>query len=129
MADMQLSRVLEPEAMDSAEEARDYDAMNHSVVNAAFCDDLLRLGPNLDATLDVGTGTALIPIELCRRSRGARVIAVDLAPSMLRIAGRNVELAGVAGVIALELSDAKGLRFSNGSFRCVISNSILHHVP
>ena len=39
-----LSRVLEPEAMDTAEEARDYDAMDHARVNAAFVADFLAVG-------------------------------------------------------------------------------------
>ena len=38
---MPLDRILEPEVMDSAEEARDYDAMDHSEVNRRFVDDLL----------------------------------------------------------------------------------------
>ena len=31
-----LPRVLEPEVMDTAEEARDYDTMDHSEVNRRF---------------------------------------------------------------------------------------------
>ena len=36
-----LPRVLEPEVMDSPDEARDYDAMDHGQVNRAFVNDLL----------------------------------------------------------------------------------------
>ena len=36
-----LARVLEPEVMDSTDEARDYDAMDHGEVNRRFVDDLL----------------------------------------------------------------------------------------
>src|SRR5947207_183966 len=83
---MPLVRVLEPEVMDTPEEARDYDAMDHSAVNRLFVDDLLAAGV-VPATaddqpvaeiLDLGTGTALIPIELCRRCADCRVMAVDL---------------------------------------------------
>ncbi len=38
-----LERVLEPEAMDSPEEARDYDAMDHSAVNRVFVADFRRI--------------------------------------------------------------------------------------
>src|SRR5438067_170240 len=38
---MPLERILEPEVMDSHEEASDYDAMDHSEVNRRFVDDLL----------------------------------------------------------------------------------------
>lgn len=126
---MSLSRVLEPEVMDSEEEAREYDAMDHGAVNARFCEDLLALAPDLDPTLDVGTGTALIPIELCRRTPAARVVAIDLADSMLALGARNVARAGLAHAITLRRGDAKSLEHGRASFACVMSNSIVHHIP
>jgi ubiquinone/menaquinone biosynthesis C-methylase UbiE len=126
---MPLPRVLEPEVMDSDEEAADYDAMDHGAVNARFCEDLLALSPDLDAVLDVGTGTALIPIELCRRAPHARVVAIDLAASMLVLAARNVERAGLAHAITLRRADAKSLAGEGGAFGAVVSNSIVHHIP
>ena len=61
-----IPRVLEPEAMETAEEVRQYDAMDHSAVNARFVDDFLSAhGPCRGGEiLDVGTGTARIPIAL-----------------------------------------------------------------
>ena len=125
---MSLPRVLEPEVMDTASEARDYDAMDHAAVNARFVEDLLGAGPDLGSTLDVGTGTALVAIELRRRAPEARVLAVDLAEEMLALGRRNVEIAGVGG-IELQRADAKELPFATGAFRCVISNSLVHHLP
>ena len=84
-----LQRVLEPEVMDTPEEVRDYDTMDHAAVNAAFCADLLAAGPIGPTVLDVGTGTALIPIELCRREHDVRVVAVALAVHMLARAKEN----------------------------------------
>ncbi len=126
---MTIPRTLEPEVMDTEEEARDYDAMDHGAVNARFCEDLLALRPGLVPTLDVGTGTALIPIELCRRAPAARVVAIDLAGWMLRLAAGNVERAGLRDAIRLESADAKALPYADASFDCVISNTILHHIP
>jgi len=126
---MPLVRVLEPEVMDSEAEARAYDAMDHAAVNAAFCGDLFALSPDLSATLDVGTGTALIPIEIRRRWPAARVVGIDLAASMLELAKKNVERARFSDAISIELVDAKALPYGDGAFRCVISNSILHHIP
>jgi ubiquinone/menaquinone biosynthesis C-methylase UbiE len=123
-----IPRVLEPEVMDTDEEAIDYNTMDHSQVNRVFVDDLMRLnGPT--RVLDVGTGTALIPIELCRRGDQWRVVAVDLARSMLDVGGKNVAEAGLAHAIELKLVDAKRLPFNDGAFPVVMSNSIIHHIP
>jgi ubiquinone/menaquinone biosynthesis C-methylase UbiE len=79
--------------------------------------------------LDLGTGTAQIPIELCRRAPGARVTAVDLAAEMLQVAKINVQSAALADRIRLERIDAKRLPYADGQFDVVISNSIVHHIP
>jgi ubiquinone/menaquinone biosynthesis C-methylase UbiE len=79
--------------------------------------------------LDVGTGTAQIPIELCRRHAGARVIAIDLAEHMLRIGRDNVRRARLEERVKLERVDAKRLPYAAGTFAAVMSNSIVHHIP
>ncbi len=132
-----LSRVLEPEAMDSPQEAADYDSMDHQAVNGAFVEDFLAAAREAGAPLkgaanqilDLGTGTAQIPIALNRRSAETRVLAIDLAASMLELARRNIEAAGLSETIALERIDAKELPFDAETFAAVISNSIVHHIP
>jgi ubiquinone/menaquinone biosynthesis C-methylase UbiE len=124
-----LPRILEPEVMDSAEEARDYDAMDHSGVNRIFVMDFLAAWDGRNPILDVGTGTAQIPMELCQRHPAARVTAIDLADHMLSVGRGNVERAGLAERINLECRDAKALSYANGAFGAVISNSIVHHIP
>jgi ubiquinone/menaquinone biosynthesis C-methylase UbiE len=126
---MALQRILEPEVMDTAQEASDYDAMDHREVNARFVDDLLAVLPAPGRVLDVGTGTALIPIELCTRAPGASLDAIDLAAHMLEIARSNVTRAGLEGRVHLALQDAKKTGWPAGSFDAVVSNSIVHHIP
>jgi tRNA1(Val) A37 N6-methylase TrmN6 len=97
-----LKRILEPEVMDSPEEARDYDAMDHEEVNQRFVEDFLAVVKDLDGLiLDVGTGTARIPIVLCRRLIGCELTGIDLSRQMLRLAARNVEIARLASRISL----------------------------
>jgi ubiquinone/menaquinone biosynthesis C-methylase UbiE len=124
-----LSRVLEPEVMDSAEEARDYDAMDHSHVNQLFVADLLQLRTDFPTVLDVGAGTAQIPIVLCENHPTVHVVAIDMAEHMLRVAQANVERAGLAERIRLQLCDAKRMPFADATFDGVMSNSIVHHIP
>jgi ubiquinone/menaquinone biosynthesis C-methylase UbiE len=121
--------VLEPEVMDTPEEAADYDAMDHTAVNRVFAADFLAAWDGRNPILDVGTGTAQIPIELCRQSPQPEVVGIDLAAHMLRVGEANVRRAGLAERIGLHLVDAKGLPFDDGSFGAVMSNSIVHHIP
>jgi ubiquinone/menaquinone biosynthesis C-methylase UbiE len=124
-----MPRTPEPEVMDSEQEARDYDAMDHGEVNASFCVDLLALRARPRAALDAGTGTALIAIELCRRAPEVTVDAVDLAEAMLARGARNVERAGMGGRIRLVKKDATATRLPGAAFDTVMSNSLAHHVP
>ncbi|MCE9606558.1 MAG: methyltransferase domain-containing protein [Planctomycetia bacterium] len=138
-----LSRVLEPEAMDTLDEARDYDAIDHRDVNRLFAADVLAAlqQAGLLSTdqgchvIDIGTGTARIPIELVRQAReagvgrGLIVAAVDLAAEMLVVAKENVAAAGMADVIRLERLDVKTLPYPDERFAAVLSNSIVHHIP
>src|SRR5579863_1962323 len=130
-----LPRTLEPEVMDTLAEAVDYDSMDHAEVNRRFAEDFLVVAPDRlegQATcrvLDVGTGTAQIPIELCRRRNDLRITAIDLAAHMLQVGQRNVIAAGLTRQIKLEQIDAKGLPYATGDLDAVISNSILHHIP
>jgi ubiquinone/menaquinone biosynthesis C-methylase UbiE len=132
-----IPRILEPEVMDSVCEAIDYNTMDHSQVNRVFVDDLLAAlacGPSPQAAgplrvLDVGTGTALIPIELCRRPGRWHVTAADLAQAMLDVAVENIAAAGLDAHITLEHLDAKSLPFRDGLFDVVMTNSIIHHIP
>ncbi len=135
---MSLERQLEPEAMDTVEEAISYDQMDHSEVNKLFVDHLLE-AIQVHATdasseyfeiLDLGTGTALIPIELAKRSDDRiRILAVDMAVSMLDLARNNIEVSGLMHRIALDRVDAKQLEYEDSRFDAVVSNSIIHHLP
>ncbi|MFH1300252.1 MAG: class I SAM-dependent methyltransferase [Planctomycetota bacterium] len=132
-----IPRQLEPEVMDTREEAIDYNSMDHSEVNRMFAEDVLELvtarkgagNQRSVSLLDLGTGTALIPIEVCQRNNCVRVVATDLAVEMLKIAERNLLQAGLEHVISLERADAKQLPCSDQSFEGVISNSLIHHIP
>jgi ubiquinone/menaquinone biosynthesis C-methylase UbiE len=128
-----IPRVLEPEAMDTPEEVLEYDLMDHSEVNARFVDDFLSVhGPCRGGEiLDVGTGTARIPILLARSDTRARILALDLAPNMLQRAAINIAEAGFSDRIRCLCGDVKGLEAVLGptEFEGIISNTIVHHIP
>jgi ubiquinone/menaquinone biosynthesis C-methylase UbiE len=131
-----LHRVLEPEVMDTVDDAADYDAMDHSTVNRRFVDDwdlgcrLFGLDPGAPLRmLDVGTGTARIPIEFCQRFPELQIEALDLASEMLKLGALNVERSGLGTRIKLQLVDAKRIPCEDGVYDTVVSNTIIHHIP
>jgi ubiquinone/menaquinone biosynthesis C-methylase UbiE len=127
-----IPRVLEPEVMDTADDVRQYDAMDHAEVNARFVADFLAAhGPCRGGEiLDVGTGTARIPIALAGTDGKACLLAVDLSEAMLEKAAANIAAAGLSHRIHCQHGDAKTLveLFGEGSFEGVISNTIVHHI-
>ncbi len=163
---MGLKRTLEPEVMDSKEDASEYNDMDHSEVNRLFVAELLEFAEanfvaeeeddddddddeeesdseesgdeesgddeyeiTLGDVLDIGAGTALIPIELCKQHADCRVMAIDMAVSMLDLAVYNIEVAGLGHRITLNHIDAKNMGFEDGMFHVTMSNSIIHHIP
>lgn len=124
-----MQRVLEPEVMDTSEEAIEYDAMDFIEVNSAFAQQAIELGPQSALVLDAGTGTARIPINICQQCSQWKIIGIDLAQNMLLIGSKNIEQAGFKKQIALELVDSKQLPYCDQQFDMVISNSLMHHLP
>src|SRR6188474_1508324 len=118
-----LKRVLEPEVMDTADDAREYDAMDHAAVNRVFVNDFLQVWTDAlrgdrqvhifplrkdwreraYSVLDLGAGTAQIPIELARRAQHAHITAVDAAESMLVVARQNIAAANLTNRIEVTL--------------------------
>jgi ubiquinone/menaquinone biosynthesis C-methylase UbiE len=124
-----LDRVLETEVMDDRDEAVEYNAMDHREVNRKFVEDLIAAGPIGEDVLDIGTGTALIPIELCRQSPSVRVMAFDFSVEMLDLARYRIEVEGVTHRVQLQYGDAKEMIFQSSYFDTVMSNSLVHHLP
>jgi ubiquinone/menaquinone biosynthesis C-methylase UbiE len=123
-----LERELETEVMDTAEEAADYDAMDHSEPNAAFVARLVELRAH-GRMLDLGTGPAHIPMLVVERIADCTVLGVDLSTEMLNLAEAKRAASRHADRIDFQLADVKSLPFEDTSFDTVFSNTILHHIP
>ena len=104
-----LERVLEPEVMNDRDEAMEYDSMDHSAVNRDFVHDLIAAGPLGEDCLDLGTGTALIPVELCKQNTDVRVMASDASTIMLDLARYNLEVQGLMHRVQLQVANATDL--------------------
>jgi ubiquinone/menaquinone biosynthesis C-methylase UbiE len=89
--------------------------------------------PMLHATasttiLDVGTGSADIPLDIARRAqrRGleVRITATDLHPQMRQIASART---AAVPAIRVESADALALPYPDGAFDLVLLSLTLHH--
>ncbi len=125
-----MQRVLEPEYMDTPDEANSYAAMDHSVVNAAVVDRFLQLGGGAcSRVVDLGTGPGDIPMLLAQQSSIAHIVGVDAAATMLALASPKAARLGLARRVTFAQGDVKALPYPDGSFDGVFSNTILHHIP
>lgn len=127
-----IERILEPEVMDDPAEAIAYDAMDFSDVNQDFANVVIATYSALNSqarVLDLGTGTARIPIFVAQQRPEWEIIATDLAPSMLAVGQKNIEAAGLQTQITLQLADVKNLAFGDRMFDVIMSNSLIHHLP
>lgn len=124
-----IDRILEPEVMDNDIEAYEYDQMDFTEVNTDFALLASKLGKKEAKVLDIGTGTARIPLILSDLRPQWHITAVDLAESMLKLASQNIEKAGKSRQITLTLVDGKKMPYDDHSFDVVMSNSLVHHIP
>lgn len=127
---MTLARILEPELMDTEEDAEEYHAMDFSEPDGLFADAALRIveGVASPEIADFGTGTAKIPVLMCERRSDLRVLALDPAREMLRVATRHVAERGLAGSITLARMDGRTTKLGAGRFHAIVSNSTIHHI-
>ena len=132
-----LTRVLEPELMDTTEEAEEYDRIDHRLVNERLSPTSSRLltrtgeGPSCavrSSSMSVQV-TARVPVALCGVWSDCVVMAVDMAAEMLRLAVAHVRRGQLAGRVLCPQANARRLPFRDGVFPFVISNSLLHHLP
>lgn len=124
-----LQRVLEPEVMDTEEDALEYDAIPSDHVNEEFTDELLRLCPDPVMGVDLGTGPGHIPILIAQKHRTVQIVGLDLSLNMLKLARKRLELAGVADRVRFAAMDIKSTTLESRCYDLVFSNSIVHHIP
>ncbi len=70
--------------------------------------------------IDIGTGSGAIGITLAREMPAARVVATDISPEALEVAGRNAVAHGVAGRVEFLQGDL--FASASGSFDLIVSN-------
>lgn len=92
-----MKRVLEPELMDDAAQARAYAKADFAEENQGFVDCFHDYFPDWAGghVVDLGCGPADIPIRFLRSFPEARVTAVDASRPMLDLAAEAIAGAGL----------------------------------
>lgn len=87
--------------------------------------DLAQLAPGR-RLLDLGCGTGTLVLMARRRHPGATVVGVDGDPTILGIARRKAQRAGIP--VQLDEGMAYALPYADGSFDVVVSTLTFHHL-
>ncbi len=124
-----IPRLPEPELMDDPREVQAYDESDFSEVNRQLAQRLIALAGPVGKAIDLGTGPASIPLELCRLAPGWRVVAMDAGPRMLKKAKENIRKAKLTKNIETLEAKIQSIPRGLGRFNLVFSNSLLHHLP
>jgi len=94
------------------------------VANDVVAELAARGGTRRATILDLGCGPGDLVLELGHRLRDARIIGLDLSPSMMQLASRH---ATTDGRLKFIVGSAEALPFSDGSVDLVVSTLSLHH--
>jgi ubiquinone/menaquinone biosynthesis C-methylase UbiE len=125
-----MQRTLEPEYMDTPEEACGYEAMDHTDANESAVSRFLAIGgQHCRRIIDLGTGPGDIPILLAQRLPTTDITGIDAAEEMLKLARPKAARHGLTDRVRFEQADVKALPHADASFDGVFSNTILHHIP
>jgi tRNA1Val (adenine37-N6)-methyltransferase len=77
-----------------------------------------------DRVIDLGTGTAIIPILLAGRTMAAEILGIDIQPHVLEMAGRSLLMNGLEDKVKLKLVDIRRVaeQLPRRAFDVVVSN-------
>jgi ubiquinone/menaquinone biosynthesis C-methylase UbiE len=127
-----MQRVTEPELMNNPSQAKayaeaDFDAAHSQIVEAfAACFPGVELAGNI---LDLGCGPGDISFRFAGRFPACRVIGVDGAAAMIKLANQRKAHAATTGDrVSFIEGLIPGAAIPQISYAAIISNSLLHHL-
>jgi SAM-dependent methyltransferase len=126
-----MKRIVEPELMSEAEQARAYAQADfesaHSAYPRLFAEKFPRR-PRRAAVLDLGCGPCDVTIRFARAHPGYRFWAVDGSAAMLRFAKRALAKARLARRVRLIRGFIPGAPIPERRFDVILASSFLHHL-
>jgi ubiquinone/menaquinone biosynthesis C-methylase UbiE len=126
-----MDRVLEPELMDDADQARAYAEADFEEPNRLFVElfrDKCPAYPGKGAMLDLGCGPGDIVLRLAHAFPRSRVDGVDGSAAMLRFAESELSTAGLENRVRFIQGMLPELALPEDRYQAIVSNSLLHHL-
>ena len=126
-----MKRIVEPELMDTAEQAQAYAAADfesaHATYPLLFAKKFLRR-PKKALALDLGCGPCDVTIRFAKANPDYTFHAVDGSAAMLRLARRFVTKQSLSRRIKLIEGFIPGAPIPKRSYDVILSSSFLHHL-
>lgn len=124
-----MERILEPELMDDAYQAKVYAQADFSSSNQWFVDHLLAdFTDPLQHVVDLGCGPADVLIRLARAKPDLHITGIDGSTAMIELAAAAVEAGGLKQQITLITSYIPGTPLEDHSYDAILSKDFLHHL-
>ena len=126
-----MQRILEPELMDEAEQARAYALADFAEPNERFVGyfEAYCGGPAAGTVLDLGCGPGDIVLRLATRHPDLVVHGLDGSAAMLHFASERLhETPALSGRVQFVEGVLPGATLPLPGYDAVISNSLLHHL-
>lgn len=127
----ELTRLPEPELMDTPEQVSAYAAADFSVPHEALVSKFSKLFPDFGSglVLDLGCGAADVTARFALQYPEAQILGIDAGPEMLRVGGAHIEILGLSSRVTLQELHIPDARLEElGPFDAFICNSLLHHL-
>lgn len=87
---------------------------------------IIQSGINAGEALEVGPGPGYLGLEWLKRCERASLTAIEISPSMIRIAQKNAAEYELSGRVRYVEGNAMAMPFDSGRFDAVFSNGSLH---
>lgn len=130
-----MERTPESELMDEQAQARayaeaDFDQPHENFINL-FKEHYSQDSQNKKIqgnVLDLGCGPADVTIRFAKHFPECKILAVDGADAMLKLANKAVDTAGLSDRITLQQAYLPNGQLPKQDYQVIISNSLLHHI-
>mgnify|MGYP001106434796 CR=1 FL=1 len=112
--------------------ANQWDRMREDFFDSTIAKSIVKASAVRPGTtvVDVGCGTGFLTQQVGMQTQGnAKIVGVDLSPSMLQIAKENLGKIGLLESVEFRVGDAENIPVDDNFADAVLGNMVLHHCP